>query len=223
MKRTLMMAVVALVIGTAAVMIGQSAATAGAPVRWVVINSDQRSPLLVGLPLHRATAYANSHHIKLHVIRVFEDAAKDRVTQEPRGLPGTLWLVASKGPPKSLWAVLRGAKGPPISEECAPRFVVDEDGNGDPATCDGTRVNVATWNYFAPYRPPMYSLGRNATRCQVAAVYDEGHLDAAWNFSVYEMAKAYYGWHFGPAFTDQLVNAGSYADNCKSLTPSSAP
>jgi hypothetical protein len=31
------------------------------------------------------------------------------------------------------------------------------------------------------------------------------------------MAKAYYGWRFGDAFTDRLINAGPYADNCKRL------
>ncbi len=63
----------------------------------------------------------------------------------------------------------------------------------------------------------MYSLGRAATRCEIAAVYDDRHLTFPMDSSVYDMAKAYYGWRFGNAFRVQLVNAGPDADNCKTL------
>ncbi len=51
----------------------------------------------------------------------------------------------------------------------------------------------------------------------MAAVYDNDLLTLPIDNSVYEMAKAYYGWTFGQQFTDPLVNAGPYADNCKRL------
>lgn len=214
---------VALLAGVASLLVPDSAANARTSVRWVYINSDKRSPLLVGMPLSDAVDFVKDQGIKLNVLRVFEDAPKGLVTQEPRGLPGPLVLVVSKGPPASLRAVLPGAHGPPVAEECAPRFVIDEDNNGSPATCgDGDSVNVAVWDYFASSRPPMYSLGRRATRCQVAAVYDFDRLNLPMDTSVYDMAKAYYGWKFGPQFIVQLANAGPYADNCKKPKPSGA-
>jgi hypothetical protein len=217
-------ALVALVAAVAVSVLASSSAGAGTPVpsgatavSWGYVNSGQKSPLLVGMPLRRAHSIATHHHITLDVLRVFEAAPKGTVTQEARGLPGPLLLVVSKGQPANLWAVLPRATGPPVNEECAPRFLVDEDGNGSPDICGGDRVNVATWDYFAGRQPPMMSLGRTATKCQVAADYDDDHLNLTWNDSVYEMAKAYYGWTFGKAFTVQLVNAGPYADNCKRL------
>jgi hypothetical protein len=217
--RRLVMVLAALVAAATTLVMADSAADAGT-VRWTYINSDQKSPLLVGMPLSRAVSFAKHHRIRLDVLRVFEEAPQSTITEEPWGLPGPVLLVVSKGPPASLWAVLPGAKGPPVHKECAPGFGVDEDGNGSPATCDRNRVNVATWDYFAPRHPPVYSLGRDVTRCEVAAVYDDDHLNQTWNYTVYVMAKAYYGWTFGQEFTDQLVNAGPYADNCKRLAES---
>jgi hypothetical protein len=207
----------ALVAGIASLVTAVSTADAGTPVRWVFINSNQRSPLLVGMSLKSAVTIADHHHIKLVVLRVVEESPKGTITQEPRGLPGPIELVVSEGAQSNLWAVLPGAIRPPVHEECDPSFVVDVDGNGSPDTCGADAVNVATWDYFAPRHPPMYSLGRNATRCQVAPVYDDIHLNQPWNYTVYVMARAYYGWKFGQQFTDQLVNAGPYADNCKKL------
>jgi hypothetical protein len=207
----------ALVAGTASLVTAASTADAGTPVRWVFINSNHRSPLLVGMSLKSAVAIADHHHIKLDVLRVVENSPKGTVTQEPSGLPGPILLVVSEGAQSDLRAVLPGAKGPPVHEECDPSFVVDVDGNGSPDTCDGDRANVATWDYFARRHPPMMLLGRKTTKCQVAAAYDDDHLNLPWNYSVYEMAKAYYGWSFGRKFTGQLVNAGPYADNCKKL------
>jgi hypothetical protein len=204
-------------VSTASFVMAGSAADGGTPVRWVYINSDQKSPLLVGMPLSRAISFAKDHRIRLDILRVFEAAPHSTITEEPRALPGPVLLVVSKGLPRNLWSVLPGAKGLPVHEECAPRFDVDVDSNGSPATCDGDRVNVATWDYFASEHPPMYSLGRSATRCEIAAVYDDRHLTLPMNTSVYEMAKAYYGWRFGNTFLGQLMNAGPYADNCKKL------
>jgi hypothetical protein len=212
------MVLTALVAGAAALVTAAPTVDARSPVRWEYINSDQRSPLLVGMPLSRVVGFATHHHIKLNILRVFESSPKGIVTEEPRGLPGAILLVVSKGPPANLWAVLPGAKGRPVRRECAPSFGIDFDSNASPTTCgDGDRVDVAAWDYFASSRPPMFSLGREAKRCQVAEVYNNAHLTLPMDFSVYEMAKAYYGWKFGDAFTDQLTVAGPYTDNCKKL------
>jgi hypothetical protein len=216
-----MMVLASLVAATASLVMSESTADAGT-VRWTYINSDQKSPLLVGMRLSRAVSFAKHHRIRLDVLRAFEEAPQSTITEEPRGLPGPVLLVVSKGLPRSLSSVLPGATGLPVHEECAPRFDVDVDSNGSPATCHGDRVNVATWDYFASEHPPMYSLGRSATRCEIAAVYDYSHLTMPMDASVYEMAKAYYGWRFGNAFFDQLINAGPYADNCKRLIPPDA-
>jgi hypothetical protein len=215
--RRLVLVMIALVVGATTLATPNSTADAGAPVQWAYIYSNVRSPLLVGMSLKRAVTIADRYHIKLDVLLVYESSPKGTVTQEPGGLPGPILLVDSKGPQSNLRAVLPGAKGPPLHEECDPGFVVDVDGNGSPDTCGGNKVNVATWDYFAARHPAMYSLGRNATRCQVAGAYLSRHLDLTWDYSVYEMANAYYGWRFGQQFTDQLVNAGPYADGCKAL------
>ena len=34
------------------------------------------------------------------------------------------------------------------------------------------------------------------------------------DFTVFELADAYYGWRFGPAFTDQLAGSGAHAGGC---------
>jgi hypothetical protein len=202
------MVLTALISAAASLVAVVPTADAGTPIRWAYINSDQRSPLLVEMRLSRVVGFAQHHHIKLTVLRVFESSPRGIITEEPRGLPGPILLVVSKGPPANLWAVLPGANGRPVHRECAPSFGIDFDSNGSPATCGGDRVNVATWDYFASTRPAMYSLGREATRCQVAEVYDNARLTLPMDFSVYEMSKAYYGWRFGDAFTDQLTVAG---------------
>ncbi len=138
MRRNLLAVLVALIAGSAALVIADSSAGAGSPVRWGYINSGQESPLLVGMSLSRAEIVAKRHHFKLDVLRVFEDAPKGTITEEPHGLPGSLSLVVSKGRPRSLWSVLLGAKGIPVHEECAPRFDIDVDANGIPATCEGS-------------------------------------------------------------------------------------
>src|SRR5580658_3544640 len=121
MRRPLMV-FIALVAGTTSLVMTAPTAEAGTSVRWSYISSDQRSPLLVGMPLSRAVGFAKHHHIRLNVLRVFEGSRKGIVTEEPRGLPDPLLLVVSKGPPANLLTILPGAKGRPIHRECAPGF-----------------------------------------------------------------------------------------------------
>ena len=75
-------------------------------------------------------------------------------------------------------------------------------------------MNAAVWKYFAASSPPMLTLGRSATRCAVAWAYDDEQLTAPMNFTVFELANTYNGWHFGPAFTDQLVSGGAAPGGC---------
>ena len=125
-----------------------------------------------------------------------------------------VFLVVSDGPPRDRRAVLPQAVGPPVHAECAPGFRLDADGNAGPATCQGDAVNVATWDFFAASKPPLLALGRAATECEVARVYDDDQLTAPMNFTVFELASAYYGWSFGSAFTDQLAGSGAQAAGC---------
>ena len=101
-----------------------------------------------------------------------------------------------------------------MAPECAPGFRLDADGNAGPATCSGHGVNVATWEFFAASSPSMLALGRSASKCAVASAYDDDQLTAPMDFTVFELADAYYGWRFGPAFTDELASSGAHAGGC---------
>ena len=61
----------------------------------------------------------------------------------------------------------------------------------------------------------MLALGRAATECAVGLrAYHDDQLTAPMNFTVFELASAYYGWSFGPAFTDQLAGSRPPAVGC---------
>jgi hypothetical protein len=150
--------------------------------------------------------------VQVRVWRLPTDAPAGTVLQEISSRPA--FLVVSSGPPGHRGAALRPALSPPVRPVCTPGFRLDADGNAGPATCPGGAVNAAVLEYFAASSPPMLTLGRSATRCQVARAYDDEQLTASMNFTVFELASAYNGWRFGPAFTDQLVNAGASAGGC---------
>jgi hypothetical protein len=118
------------------------------------------------------------------------------------------FLVVSDGPPKNRWAVLPHAVGPPVQPECAPGFRLEADGNAGPATCPTAEVNAATWEFFAESDPPMLGLGRGATKCAIARAYHDDQLTGPMNFTVFELARTYYGWRLDPAFVDQLAGSG---------------
>ena len=166
----------------------------------------------VGLTVQQAEQLARSEGVQVRVWRLPADAPAGTVLQEISSRPA--FLVVSAGPPEHRGAALRPALSPPVRPVCTPGFHLDADGDAGPVTCPGGAVNAAVWEYFAASSPPMLTLGRSATRCEVARAYDDEQLTASMNFTVFELANEYNGWRFGPAFTDQLVSAGAAAGGC---------
>ena len=171
-----------------------------------------RAPLFVGLTIGPALRLARSQGVPVRIWRVPARLPVGTVMQQVSDRP--VFLVVSTGPLKRRRAILAQAVGPPVQAECAPGFALHADGNAGPATCGGAQVNVATWNYFAASHPPLLGLGRSATKCQVAAAYDDDQLTGPMNRTVFELARAYYGWRFGAAFGDQLERSGARAGGC---------
>jgi hypothetical protein len=170
------------------------------------------SSQFVGLTVQQAERLARSEGVQVRVWRLPTDAPAGTVLQEISSRPA--FLVVSAGPPEHRGAALRPALSPPVRPVCTPGFQLEIDGDAGPATCSGGAVNAAVWEYFAASSPPMLTLGRSATRCQVARAYDDEQLTASMNFTVFELANAYNGWRFGPSFTDQLVSGGATASGC---------
>jgi len=202
------MLVVGVAAGAALGIAGLPKSSAGAPA----VTSRPQEPVFVGMTLRQAAQLARSRGVSIRVWRVPASARRGTVLQQVSDKP--VFLVVSDGPPKKLEAVLPQAVGPPVHTECASGFALDADGNAGPATCHGDEVNVATWDYFAASHPPLLALGRAAAKCEVARDYNDDQLTAPMNFTVYELAKAYYGWSLGPAFADQLVSSGAQAGGC---------
>jgi hypothetical protein len=171
-----------------------------------------QEPLFVGMTVGQAVGEARSRGVSVRVWPVPASDPAGTVMQQVSEQP--VFLVVSTGPLRQRDAVLPGAVGRPVQPECAPGFALDADGNAGPVTCHGDEVDVATWDYFAASHPPLLTLGRAATKCAVAGAYDDAQLTAAMNSTVFRLADAYYGWSFGPAFTDQLVSSGASAGGC---------
>jgi len=194
--------------GAALGIAGFPKSSAGAPA----LTPNPNEPVFVSMTLRQATQLARSRGVSVRVWRVPASAPTGTVLQQVSDEP--VFLVVSDGLPKKPEAVLPQAVGPPVHTECASGFALDADGNAAPATCHGDEVNVATWDYFAASHPPLLALGRTAAKCEVARDYDDDQLTAPMNFTVFELAQAYYGWSFGPAFSDQLVSSGAQAGGC---------
>lgn len=117
--------------------------------------------------------------------------------------PFTLYLFVSSGPLRSDRQVLPLATGAPAHPECVGPVQPTEDGNVYPLLCRGNGVDVAAWDFYAEsYAPPLL-LGRHPTRCEaLGALYGLGaarEFDGWTNVELsdaYELASAYYGWHF---------------------------
>jgi hypothetical protein len=171
--------------------------------------SGARPSQFVGLTVEQAEQVARSQGIAVRIWRVPASAPHDTVMEEVSSRPA--FLVVSDGPPKNRMAVLPHAVGPPVHPECAPGFRLEADGNAGPATCSDSAVNVATWDYLAASVPPLLGLGRGATKCAVARAYHDDQLTGPMNYTVFQLARAYYGWRFDPAFVDQLVGSGGGA------------
>ncbi len=202
---------VVLVIGGAAgAALGISSHEAPPPAS--AVTTIPQVPQFAGLPVKQALQLARTRGVSVRIWRLPASAAAGTVIEQLSNQP--VFLVVSEGPLKDRRTVLPHAVGPPVLPECAPGFRLDADGNAGPATCSGHEVNVATWEFFAASSPPMLALGRTASKCAVAAAYDDDQLTAPMNFTVFELANAYYGWRFGPAFSDQLASSGAHAGGC---------
>ena len=197
--------------GAAGAAVGIASSHASSAAR-AVDSSGPGPSQFVGLTVQQAEQLARSEGVQVRAWRLPTDAPAGTVLQEISSRPA--YLVVSAGPPEHREATLHPALGPPVRPVCTPGFRLDADGDAGPATCPGGSVNAAVWEYFAASSPPMLTLGRSATRCAVARAYDDEQLTTSMNFTVFELANAYYGWHFGPAFTDQLVSGDAAARGC---------
>jgi hypothetical protein len=196
-------------VGIAGSHAGSATGTGGADAA-----SGARQSEFVGLTLQQARQLAHAQGVDVRIWRVPAGTPAGTVMEEVSSHPA--FLIVSSGPPANRHAVLPGAMGPPVHAVCAPGFRLAADGNAGPATCPGGEVNAATWEFFAASHPPMLSLGRDASRCDVARAYDDEQLTAAMNFTVFQLANAYYGWDFGSGFTDELVGSGGVVAGCGS-------
>ncbi len=197
---------------TAGAALGISQSHTGGSGVAVAAAPGPAKPVFVGMTVNQALELARSRGVSVRIWRLPASMPAGTVMQQVSEQP--VFLVVSDGPPRDRWAVLPQAVGPPVHAECAPGFRLDADGNAGPATCQGDAVNVATWDFFAASKPPLLALGRAATECEIARVYDDDQLTAPMNFTVFELASAYYGWTFGSAFTDQLAGSGAQAAVC---------
>ncbi len=202
--------VVLVIGGTAGAALGISAHDGPAPAS--AVTTSPQVPQFAGLTVQQALQLAHTRGVSVRIWQLPASAPAGTVMEQLSDQP--VFLVVSAGPLRHNRAVLAHAVGPPVFPECAPGFRLDADGNAGPATCSGHEVNAATWDFFAASSPPMLGLGRTASRCGVAAAYDDDQLTASMNFTVFELANAYYGWRFGPAFTDQLASSGAHAGGC---------
>jgi hypothetical protein len=207
----LLLAVLVVVAGAGATLGALEAG--GVPAAHRAETPAAQQPVLVGMSLAQALGVARRDGITVRLWRRPDSAPAGTVIQQLSYQP--VFLVVSSGPLKDRYAVLPGAAVPPVGAECAAGFALQPDGNAGPATCGAGHVDVATWDYFAASTPPMLAVGRAATACEVARSYDD-QFTPAMNRTVYELAQAYYGWRFGPAFAASLGRPATRARACGS-------
>ena len=169
----------------------------------------------VGLTLSQARAFAKHCGRSLYYAwKVPASAPPGMVISEnPEGTR----LVVSTGPLTNPWGVLRGAAGPPVARECTATIHLAEDGTAGPLTCNGTHVNVEAWDYYATFRPPIMSLPRGLSACQVAAHVSDGgsSLSIPQRLDAFELANVYNGWHVPYGLAAHVLNVGPpYKDTC---------
>ncbi|MFI5283929.1 MAG: hypothetical protein ACHQ0J_12485 [Candidatus Dormibacterales bacterium] len=95
--------------------------------------------------------------------------------------------------------ILPPAKVLPAVPLCAAPVRQDQDGNADPLFCSNGAIIVAAWMYFVPVDPNLLGVGPNPSIIAVvAAICADGPLHPTNPMvqSGYELAAAYYGWHF---------------------------
>ncbi len=182
------------------------AATSGSPANaW-----------LVGLSLTRAEAVAGREGVNLSIISAPSHQKQGQVIGQDLNLKSDETIVVSTGPLHNDEQILPLASVPPVSRECASGLVLAEDGNAGPLTCKDGGVNVGAWDYYASLKPLLMELTRNATPQQVtSAICTPESLTAVMKDSTFQLAEAYYGWHFGEQFLlDRLY--GLHGQGCAS-------
>jgi hypothetical protein len=127
-------------------------------------------------------------------------------------------VVVSTGPLTDRWAVLPGAKNPPVVAKCTATLQLDEDDNAGPLTCGADRVNVEAWYYFAIFRPPVMALPRTSSACQVAGYIALTGATVPIDSSAAGLASAYDGWHIPTALVDHILVGVPYEDRCAPFT-----
>jgi hypothetical protein len=171
---------------------------------------------LTGLNLSTARRLAEDAGFHISVLRVPSEAPIGRVIGQDPNFQKDRTLVVSTGPLRDRFKTLPPATIPPEHAECAGGLVLYEDGNVGPLTCrEG--VNVGAWDVLAHGgRSPLVTLGRNPTQAQViAAICAGGPYTTNMLDSVYQLASAYYGWHFGEQlFLDYTY--GLHGKHCES-------
>ena len=121
-------------------------------------------------------------------------------------------LVVSTGSLSDPWVVLRGAAGPPVARECTATIHLSEDGNAAPLTCNGTHVNVESWDFYAALQPSIMRLPRSLTTCQVVP-HLVSPMSTPENISAFMLADVYNGWHVPFGFVQHVFNVGPPNDD----------
>lgn len=93
------------------------------------------------------------------------------------------------------------AKSLPIVALCSQQLAPDQNGVAGPLLCTDGALNVLAWTRLAPLTPRVLAAGPAASvqAVQVALCRDVNISHAAFldEMSGYDLAAAYYGWHFG--------------------------
>jgi hypothetical protein len=179
-------------------------------------NRELVSPYyLTGLSLPLAEQIAKDAGLHLSVLRVPSRAPVGQVIGQDLNFQKDRTVVVSTGLLHNPFKILPPATVPPVHAECAGGLVLYEDGNVGPLTCRGG-VNVGAWENLAGGRSPLMSLGPSPTEEQViAAVCAGGSYTTNQLDSVYDLASAYYGWHFGERLFIDYTN-GVNGTHCPS-------
>jgi hypothetical protein len=159
----------------------------------------------VGLTLVGARALAKRCRQPLgYILRVLSTAPPGTVISQSQPNTGNS-LVVSTGPLTNKRAVLRGAAGSPVSTECTATITLTEDGNAYPRTCYRSHVNVEAWDFYAALHARIMRLPRKLTVCQVAAHIIDARLTSPEQYSAFELANVYNGWHVPNGLAAHLI------------------
>jgi hypothetical protein len=106
--------------------------------------------------------------------------------------------------------VLPPAKSLPMVALCSQQLTTDQNGVAGPLICTDGALNVLAWNRLAPITPRVLALGSAASvlGVQTAVCRDVNlsHSAVLDELSGFDLAAAYYGWHFSTDPTDILYS-----------------